>query len=86
MNSTQTDSISQLPLSWARTSTAGPVLNVVKLPFTAAAWIPTADIPHHYSFDQLYREYLSRLPNGFVLRYGRGGDPGFAVARQAFCA
>ena len=68
MISTQTESISQLPLSWARTSTADPVLNVVKLPFSAPGWIPTAEIPDHYSFDQLYREHLSRLPNGFVLQ------------------
>jgi hypothetical protein len=68
MNSTQIDPISQLPLSWARTSIVDPVLNVVKLPFSASGWIPTAEIPHHYSFDQLYREHLSRLPNGFVLQ------------------
>ena len=68
MISTQTDSISELPLSWARTSTANPVLNVVRLPYSTPIWIPTAEIPHHYSFDQLYREHLSRLPNGFVLQ------------------
>lgn len=68
MNSTQTDSISQLPLSWARTRTTNPVLDVVKLPFSASAWIPTAEIPHQYSFDQLYREHLSRMPHGFVLQ------------------
>ena len=68
MNSSQTDSISQLPLSWARTNTADPVFNVVKLPFTSPGWIPTAEIPHHYSFDQVYREHLSPLPNGFVLQ------------------
>jgi hypothetical protein len=68
MNRTQTDSVSQLPLSWARTSTVDPVFNVVKLPFSASSWIPTAEIPHHYSFEQVYREQLSRLPHGFVLQ------------------
>ena len=68
MNSAQTDSISQLPLSWARTSTAEPVFNLVKLPFTSPGWIPTAEIPHHTSFDQIYREHLSPLPHGFVLQ------------------
>ena len=68
MNSVQTDSIAQLPLSWARTNTADPVFNVVKLPFTSPGWIPTAEIPHHISFDQVYREHLSALPNGFVLQ------------------
>ena len=68
MNRTQTDSVSQLPLSWARTRTVDPVFDVVKLPFSAPAWIPTAEIPHHYSFEQLYREHLSRLPHGFVLQ------------------
>jgi hypothetical protein len=68
MNIFQTDSISQLPLSWARTSTSDPVFNIVKLPFTSPGWIPTAEIPHHYSFDQVFREHLSSLPNGFVLQ------------------
>ena len=68
MNNTQVDSISQLPLSWARTSTVAPVLNEVKLPFTAPGWIPTAEIPYHYTFDEIYREHLSVLPNGFVLQ------------------
>ena len=68
MNSIQTDSISQLPLSWARTSTADPVLPVIKLPFSGLGWIPTAEIPHHCSFDKLYTEHLNRLPNGFVLQ------------------
>ena len=46
MNSTQTHSIPQLPLSWARTSITNPIFNQVKLPFTSTGWIPTADIPH----------------------------------------
>jgi lysylphosphatidylglycerol synthetase-like protein (DUF2156 family) len=68
MSIAQTDSIAQLPLSWARTTTAEPEFNVVKLPFTSPDWIPMAEIPHHTSFDQVYREYLSRLPQGFVLQ------------------
>lgn len=50
MNHSQTNSISQLPLSWARTNTADPVFKLVKLPFTSLGWIPTAEIQHHYSF------------------------------------
>ncbi len=68
MNSLQTDSILQLPLSWARTSTTEPVFNLVRLPFSSPGWIPTAEIPQRYSFNQVYREYLSSLPNGFVLQ------------------
>ncbi len=68
MNRIQTDSILHLPLSWARSNTADPVFNLVKLPFSSPDWIPTAEIPHHYSFDQVYREYLGSLPNGFVLQ------------------
>jgi hypothetical protein len=65
---TNIQAMSQLPLSWARTNTTQPILDQVKLPFTAANWIPTAAIPHDLSFDKLYRQYLSPLPHGFVLQ------------------
>ncbi len=68
MDSVQTDRIPRFPLSWARTETTEPLFNPVRLPFSSPAWIPTAEIPHHYSFDQVYSEYLSSLPNGFVLQ------------------
>ena len=68
MNNTQTNSMSHLPLSWARTNIAKPILNQVKLPFTSSNWIPAAEIPHNTTFDELYREHLSHLPNGFVLQ------------------
>lgn len=68
MNTLQTESITQLPLSWARTDSAEPVFNLVDLPFTSPGWIPTAEIPQHYSFDQVYREHLSQMPQGFVLQ------------------
>ncbi|MEM7132879.1 MAG: phosphatidylglycerol lysyltransferase domain-containing protein [Chloroflexota bacterium] len=68
MNSAQTTSISQLPLSWARTNRTEPMFDVVDLPLAAPDWIPSAEIPHNYSFDQLYHEHLSQLPNGFVLQ------------------
>ncbi|MDM8518465.1 phosphatidylglycerol lysyltransferase domain-containing protein [Anaerolineales bacterium HSG6] len=64
----QTESILQLPLSWARISTANPAFKLVKLPFNATNWIPTAEVPQSYSFDQLYQSHLSQLPNGFVLQ------------------
>jgi len=64
----RTHSISQLPRSWARTKSVKPVFNQVKLPFSALAWIPNAEIPHHYSFDQIYHQYLSSLEDGFVLQ------------------
>jgi lysylphosphatidylglycerol synthetase-like protein (DUF2156 family) len=44
------------------------VFNLVELPYSSPGWIPTAEIPHHYSFDQVYREYLSSLTDGFVLQ------------------
>jgi hypothetical protein len=68
MDTTQTASVSRLPLSWARTNATVPAFNLVRLPYSSPGWIPTAEIPHHYSFDQVYREYLSSLPNGFVLQ------------------
>lgn len=68
MNSAQTGTLSQLPLSWARSNTADPVFNVVKLPYSSPSWIPTAEIPQHTSFERLYLEHLSVLPNGFVLQ------------------
>ncbi len=67
MNSHRTGFPSQLPLSWARTDTAEPAFDVVDLPFTAVGWIPTAEIPLHLSFDEVYQAYLSPMPNGFVL-------------------
>jgi hypothetical protein len=63
-----TDSVTHLPLSWARTNIADPVFNVVRLPYTSPGWIPTAEIPHHYSFEQVYREHLRPLADGFVLQ------------------
>ncbi len=68
MNSLETDSLSHLPLGWARTNTDCSTLNQVKLPFTSQVWIPTADISHQHSFADIYREQLSTLPNGFVLQ------------------
>lgn len=68
MTNAQTFSMSQLPLSWARTTIAEPLFDQVKLPFTAPKWIPTAEIPHDITFDELYREHLSQLPQGFVLQ------------------
>ncbi len=68
MNGSQTDLLSKLPLSWARTDTAEPAFNQVRLPYSTPAWIPTAEIPPHYSFNRVFRDYLSRLPHGFVLQ------------------
>ena len=68
MNNIQTHSLLQLPLSWARTTTTDPQFDMVKLPYSSPGWIPTAEIPHHYSFDEVYREHLRMLPNGFVLQ------------------
>ncbi len=68
MNSLQADSGAQLPLSWTRTNTAQAVYNLVKLPYSSVSWIPTAEIPHNYSFDGVYREHLRLLPKGFVLQ------------------
>ena len=68
MTTTHTQAMLQLPLSWARTNTTQLVLDQVKLPFTAENWIPTAAIPLGLSFDQLYHQHLSPLPQGFVLQ------------------
>ncbi len=68
MNSLQTDSIPYLPLSWTRTDTANPLFNVVNLPYSSPGWIPTAEISHGYSFDQVFGEYLRLRPDGFVLQ------------------
>lgn len=56
MNRLHVNSYSHLPLSWARTATAEPAFATVKLPYSSPLWIPTADIPHHYSFEQVYQE------------------------------
>lgn len=68
MNHPQTNAISRLPLSWARTDTDEPVFNTVQLPFSSPNWIPTAEIPYQYSFEQVYREFLSQMSDGFVLQ------------------
>ncbi|KAA3646447.1 MAG: DUF2156 domain-containing protein [Chloroflexi bacterium] len=64
----ETRPISQLPRSWARTKENKPSFNIVRLPFSSLAWIPTAEIPHNYSFDQIYHQHLKRLRGGFVLQ------------------
>ena len=58
----------QLPLSWARTNTAAPKFNPVKLPLTSVQWVPLAEIPHGFSFEKLYQEYLQPKSNGFILQ------------------
>lgn len=61
-------SISELPRSWARTNTEKPAFTPVTLPFTSLAWLPIAEIPHRYSFNQIFNSHLCRMPDGFVLQ------------------
>jgi len=68
MNNLDPKTLYQLPLSWARTKTAVPALNKIKLPYSSTGWIPTAEIPLGATFDEVYREHLATLPNGFVLQ------------------
>lgn len=61
-----------LPLGWARAGVAEPRLHTVQLPLSQQTWIPTAEIPFDIPFEQIYRDYLQALPNGFVLQFCNG--------------
>ena len=68
MNSMQTKTLFELPLSWARTDTAVSTLKPVNLPLTSTQWVPLAEIPHDTSFEQLYQTHLRPMTNGVILQ------------------
>ena len=60
--------IHQLPLSWTSVASAEPAFRPVDLPFSSQVWIPTADVPHEFSFERLHKYHLSNLHGGFILQ------------------
>ena len=61
-------SLSNLPLSWARTQADIPIFDTVNLPLTSVQWIPLAEVPHNLPFEELYQSYLHPHSNGVVLQ------------------
>lgn len=57
-----------LPLSWARTPVATPLLHTTPLPLSRMTWITHADLPAEHNFMQIYRSHLVDQPGGLVLR------------------
>lgn len=58
----------RLPLSWVKKEIDRPIYYHTRLPLSQIHWVYWADIPHDFSFPQIYQHYLSALPGGFLLR------------------
>jgi len=60
--------ILDLPLSWARVDATAPRLRTLRLPLSRRTWVPCADIPEGWSFQQVFEAHLRPLPGGVILQ------------------
>lgn len=73
----------RLPLSWVKREIDQPIYYHTRLPLSKIHWVYWADIPQDFSFQQIYNDYLSTLPGGFLLR-GCGREIANYLSEQGY--
>jgi glycosyltransferase 2 family protein len=72
----------RLPLSWCSKEIKSPKFHSVDLPLSGLSWISTAEIPLHYTMDNLYCDLVSDFP-GFVIRGVSAGSASYLKDKGA---